>query len=76
MYFVSIIYNQYQASATHCYLRIFYERIHASSLLRGVRPLFLLAMTCNDISIFQGILTLCLEVREAAIKKRVNYIAK
>ena len=24
MYFVSIIYNQYQASATHCYLRIFY----------------------------------------------------
>ena len=34
--------------------------IFAVSLLWGARPLFLLAMTCHDISISQGILTLCL----------------
>ena len=52
------------------------SRFHASSLLWGARPLFLLAMTCHDTSILRGILTLCLKVREAGIKKRINYIAK
>ena len=59
----------------HLLLSTHLLRIHASSLLRGVRPLLLLAMTCNDISIFQGILTLCLEVGEAAIMKRTYYVA-